>query len=184
MHLTKAFKVQDDELYTLYKDIETEMNVYLDYNPNVFRDKVILLPCDDPTKSNFTKYFINNFNKLGLKKLISTGFAKDGTAHYVTGFEGLFGDPDNPDFLEKSKGKCLILNRGDPDNVTPWEYLEGDGDFRSPEITKLRDQSDIIITNPPFSLFREFMTWVVKGGWTSSICRYRTFTCLRLSRHF
>ena len=77
-NLHKAKREKNDEFYTQMHDIETEMQAYLDYDPNVFRDKTILLPCDDPDWSNFTKYFALNFERLGLKKLISTSYAADG----------------------------------------------------------------------------------------------------------
>ena len=72
--LSRAKAVQNDEFYTQYSDIEAEINAYIEFNPDVFRDKVILLPCDDPEWSNFTKYFAANFNRFGLKKLISTSY--------------------------------------------------------------------------------------------------------------
>lgn len=75
--LKKAQQDKFDEFYTQYFDIENEMNAYLEYNPDVFKDKVVLLPCDDPEYSNFTKYFAQNFERLGLKKLISTSFATE-----------------------------------------------------------------------------------------------------------
>ena len=74
-NLTAAKRAKNDEFYTQYHDIEREMNAYLEYNPNVFRDKTILLPCDDPEWSNFTKYFAQNFKTFGIKKLISTSYA-------------------------------------------------------------------------------------------------------------
>ena len=75
--LHRAKKTKNDEFYTQYSDIEKEMNAYLDFDPDVFRNKVILLPCDDPEWSNFTKYFAQNFERLGIKKLISTSYAAD-----------------------------------------------------------------------------------------------------------
>lgn len=75
--LSNAKAAKKDEFYTMFYDIETEMEAYLDYNPNVFRGKTVLLPCDDPEWSNFTKYFAQNFEDLGLKKLISTSYAPE-----------------------------------------------------------------------------------------------------------
>ncbi len=75
--LCAAKKAKNDEFYTQYVDIEAEMNAYLAFNPDVFRDKTVLLPCDDPEWSNFTKYFAQNFERLGLRKLISTSYAFD-----------------------------------------------------------------------------------------------------------
>ena len=76
-NLSSAKNAKNDEFYTQYHDIEKEITAYLEYNPNVFRGKTILLPCDDPEWSNFTKYFAQNFINFGLKKLISTSFAAD-----------------------------------------------------------------------------------------------------------
>ena len=150
--LHKAKSAKNDEFYTQYYDIEKEMQAYLDYNPDIFRDKVILLPCDDPEWSNFTKYFAQRFSELGLKKLISTSYVKpDHASHEI-------------------RGKIFTLSRdsnhdGAVDiNDLEWEYLQSDGDFRSDEVTKLRDEADFVITNPPFSLFREFLAWIVDGN--------------------
>ena len=76
-NLTAAKRAKNDEFYTQYHDIEKEINAYLDYNPDVFKGKTILLPCDDPEWSNFTKFFAQNFERFGLKKLISTSYAVD-----------------------------------------------------------------------------------------------------------
>ena len=73
-NLHSAKQAKNDEFYTRYEDIENEINAYIAYNPNVFKDKVILLPCDDPEWSNFTKYFAMNFTRFGIKKLISTSY--------------------------------------------------------------------------------------------------------------
>lgn len=170
-NLHKAKKGKNDEFYTQYHDIAKEVTAYLDFNPNAFRDKTILLPCDDPEWSNFTKLFAQNFERFGLKKLISTSYAvksKDYDATYEpTPFE-----INNPQF-DKSKttknGKIFTLdhdtsNDGKIDiNDLEWHYLEGDGDFRSDEVRALRDEADIIVTNPPFSLFREFLAWIVEA---------------------
>ncbi|MDE5968229.1 MAG: adenine-specific methyltransferase EcoRI family protein, partial [Muribaculaceae bacterium] len=170
-NLQGAKSAKNDEFYTQYHDIEVEMNAYLDLNPNVFRSKTILLPCDDPEWSNFTRYFAAKFDELGLKRLISTSYAPE-SKKYVMG--GLFSEMEqnSPQFdADKSKtcGKIFILDsdhtgdgRIDIDDLQ-WDYLKGDGDFRSPEVTALRDQADIIITNPPFSLFREFFAWIMQA---------------------
>lgn len=170
-NLGAAKRAKNDEFYTQYADIEKEMNAYLDYNPTVFKDKTVLLPCDDPEWSNFTKYFGQNFSKLGLKKLISTSYAPDSKPadipYQLTLFEM---ENDNFDHQKtKSHGKIFTLTKdmtGDGViNVEDleWSYLEEDGDFRSEEVRKLRDEADIIITNPPFSLFREFLLWIVEA---------------------
>ena len=87
--LGAAKSAKNDEFYTQYSDIEAEMNAYVEYNPDVFRDKTILLPCDDPEWSNFTKYFASNFERFGLKKLISTSYAKGAGNGQLTMFEML-----------------------------------------------------------------------------------------------
>lgn len=168
-NLGKARESKNDEFYTQYVDIEKEMNAYLEYDPDVFRGKTILLPCDDPEWSNFTKYFAQNFDKFGLKKLISTSYAPNSKPKEIPYQPTLF-EIESPDFDEsktQSHGKIFTLakdNTGDKVinfEDLEWSYLEGDGDFRSDEVTKLRDEADFIITNPPFSLFREFLDWIV-----------------------
>lgn len=178
--LTQAKKGKNDEFYTQYEDIQKEMNAYLEYNPDTFRDKIILLPCDDPEWSNFTRFFAQNFDSLGIKKLISTSYATESKnrnmpenyqftiADFLTNYEKC--SPQYDETKTASKGKIFILER-DTDNSgiidindLEWTYLEGDGDFRSEEVKKLRDEADIIITNPPFSLFRDFLSWVVEAN--------------------
>ncbi len=170
--LSNAKAAKKDEFYTMFYDIETEMEAYLDYNPDVFRGKTVLLPCDDPEWSNFTKYFAQNFESLGLKKLISTSYAQDSKL-YKEGVQLSFLETESPKF-DKSKtnthGKIFVLDKdvtGDGKvnlDDLQWDYLEGDGDFRSDEVKRLRDEADIIVTNPPFSLFREFLAWIVEAG--------------------
>lgn len=167
-NLNTAKKLKFDEFYTQYRDIEKEINAYLDLNPKVFQNKTILLPCDDPEWSNFTKYFAQNFQKLGLRKLISTSYAPNSKSKELLYQPSLFeqNDPQFDQIKSKSKGKIFILqkdrNLDQKINIEDleWNYLEGDGDFRSDEIKKLRDEADVIITNPPFSLFREFLNWI------------------------
>ena len=169
--LADARRAKNDEFYTQYQDIEKEFNAYLDYDPDVFRGKVVLLPCDDPEWSSFTKYFAQNFEKFGLKKLISTSYAPNSKIVKMLAQPTLF-ELESPQYnLEKSSsnGKIFTLvkdNNGDQHidvEDLEWEYLEGDGDFRSAEISKLRDEAYIVITNPPFSLFREFLGWIVEA---------------------
>lgn len=171
--LNAAKAAKADEFYTQWADIEREMNAYLEYDPDVFRGKVVLLPCDDPEWSNFTKYFALNMQAFGIKKLISTSLAPDsnpaGNFYAPTLFE-----MDDPQFDEKktrSNGKKFVLEPHDVngDGVVniddlKWQYLASNGDFRGPEITALRDEADIVITNPPFSLFREFVEWLGEGN--------------------
>lgn len=166
--LSAARNAKNDEFYTQYSDIETEMNAYIEYNPEVFKDKTILLPCDDPEWSNFTKYFASNFTRLGIKKLISTSYAQGVANKQPTLFE-LKSPLYNPQ-QHDTHGKLFTLTRDtdgngtvDTDDIEFTGYLEGDGDFRSNEVKKLRDEADIIITNPPFSLFREFLAWILEA---------------------
>ena len=171
-NLANAKTAKNDEFYTQYPDIQKEINAYLDYDPNVFRGKTVLLPCDDPEWSNFTKFFAQNFELLGLKKLISTSYAPE-SKKYKMPYQPTLFETEQPHFnADKSKthGKIFVLERdvtGDNRiNIEDlqWQYLEGDGDFRSKEIRKLRDEADIIVTNPPFSLFREFVVWLMESG--------------------
>jgi hypothetical protein len=172
-NLAAAKKARKDEFYTQWGDIEREMNAYLEYNPDVFRGKTVLLPCDDPEWSNFTKFFALHFADFGLKKLISTSYAPE------SNYQGAFYEPtlfeiESPLYdqdMSRVRGRVFTLL---PEDVSGdgainiddlhWEYLEGDGDFRSAEVTSLRDEADIIATNPPFSLFREFVAWLTEGG--------------------
>lgn len=170
-NLANAKTAKNDEFYTQYADIQKEINAYLDYDPNVFRGKTVLLPCDDPEWSNFTKFFAQNFELLGLKKLISTSYAPESKKYKVPTQLTLF-ETESPQFdaaKTQTHGKIFVLTEdvtGDGRiNIEDlqWEYLEGDGDFRSKEIRKLRDEADIIVTNPPFSLFREFVAWLMEA---------------------
>ena len=173
--LGAAKKSKNDEFYTQYGDIQKEIEAYLEYDPDTFRGKVVYSNCDDPFESNFFRYFALNFNRLGLKRLITTSYKPSPIANTQL---GLFGD-DKTIAPDKGRPKVtankLIINEvGDMDgdgafnltdiaeqlkanNNNEWAPLEGDGDFRSLECIELLKQSDIIVTNPPFSLFREFI---------------------------
>jgi len=171
-NMSAARAAKNDEFYTQWADIEREINAYLEYDPDMFRDKVVLLPCDDPEWSNFAKLFALHFSDYGLKKLISTSYAPDSKPASIPYQPTLF-EADDPLFdatKTRTNGKKFVLERKDVNgdgviNIDDlrWEYLEGDGDFRSAEVTALREEADIVITNPPFSLFREFVGWLVKG---------------------
>ncbi len=174
-NLTNAKKGKNDEFYTQYIDIQKEVAAYLEYNPDVFRGKVVYCNCDDPFESNFFRYFVLNFNKLGLKQLITTSYKPSPVANTQL---VLLGDDET---LTKSKGRPkitankLVINEAHDmddngefnlkdvakqlkDNKhNEWAPLEGDGDFRSEECVELLKQSDIVVTNPPFSLFREYV---------------------------
>ena len=169
--LSAAKNAKNDEFYTVYDYIQNEMNAYLEYNSDVFKNKTILLPCDDPEYSNFTKFFAQNFESFGLKKLISTSYAFESKNLKIPYQYSLF-ESQAPQFdidKSKTKGKIFTLTRDsnssgviDIDDLE-WHYLDGDGDFRSEEVKKLRDEADIIVTNPPFSLFREFIAWAMEA---------------------
>lgn len=169
--MSNAQKAKKDEFYTQYSEIEKEISAYLEYDPNVFRDKTVLLPCDDPEWSNFTKYFAQNFERFGLKKLISTSYAIESKAYNINHQVSLFEQnaPQYDSNKTRTNGKIFTLTKDktgdgkiDIDDLD-WSYLNSDGDFLSDEVKKLRDESDIIITNPPFSLFREFLNWLIDG---------------------
>jgi len=176
--LTQAKNAKNDEFYTQMEDIDKEVQAYLDFDPDVFRGKIILCPCDDPYESNFFKYFALNFNDLGLKKLIATCYAGSPIASTQL---TLFDNEPAENKTTKNPHKIEITEIAidkENENLDYWlnvenllrnkknvlTRLKGDGDFRSDEITKLRDEADIIVTNPPFSLFREFLAWIVEAN--------------------
>ena len=154
-NLKEAKAAKNDEFYTQFHDIEIEMNAYLEYDPDVFRGKTVLLPCDDPEWSNFTRYFAAKFDELGLKKLISTSYAPD-SKKYKTPYQPSLFEQEAPQFdpsKAQVKGKIFILERdksGDGriniDDLE-WKYMDGDGDFRSKEVTELRNEADFIIND-------------------------------------
>jgi hypothetical protein len=170
-NLGEAKKAKNDEFYTQYDDINKEINAYLEYDPKVFEGKTVLLPCDDPEWSNFTKFFAQNFNRLGLKKLVSTSYAIGSKPQDLKLQPTLF-ELDSPQFDKKKavqNGRIFVLDRDTNkdgvinfDDIT-WSYLEGNGDFKSTEVTRLRDEADVIVTNPPFSLFRTFVEWLTEA---------------------
>ena len=141
-NLNKAKKAKNDEFYTRYEDIEAEVMKYR----KQFRDKVVYLPCDDPAekKSEFWSFFVANFESLGLKKLIATHYEENGQAYKV------WIDRDNN----------LNHDGQIDDGDAMQEDLIGNGDFRSSECTAILNECDIVCTNPPFSMFREFVDWI------------------------
>ncbi|MGI6495398.1 MAG: adenine-specific methyltransferase EcoRI family protein [Kiritimatiellia bacterium] len=174
LHAAKAAK--QDEFYTQYIDIQKEVEAYLEFDPDTFRGKVVYCNCDDPFESNFFKYFATNFNKLGLKKLIATSYDGSPIAGQMTLFpeydEGNGGrqkpkalavtldhvkdeDGDGAANLDDVK---LFLKR----NKAAREPLNGGGDFRSAECIEFLEEADIVVTNPPFSLFREYVAQLVE----------------------
>jgi len=177
--LHKAKKSKSDEFYTQFGDIQKEVEAYLEFNPDVFRDKVVYCNCDDPFESNFFRYFVLNFKRIGVKQLITTSYKPSPVANTQL---KLFGDDKT---LPKAKGrpkitanKFIINEVGDIDGDgefslkdvalqlkenkhNEWAPLDGDGDFRSDESISLLKQADIVITNPPFSLFHEYIKQLV-----------------------
>ena len=134
LHAAKTAK--NDEFYTQLNDVSEELKHYREH----FKDKVVFCNCDDPTWSAFWKYFHLNFEKLGLKKLISTHYDKEQPTYKM---EYMGGDDNNVEIGDR----------------TP---LEGNGDFRNKECTDLLEEADIVVTNPPFSLFREYTAQLVE----------------------
>lgn len=177
--LHKAKKRKSDEFYTQYIDIQKEIEAYLEYNPDVFRTRVVYCNCDDPFESNFFRYFVLNFKRIGLKQLITTSYKPSPVAN--TQLE-LFGTNKT---LTKAKGhskitanKFIINEVGDIDGDgefslkdvalqlkenkhNEWAPLEGNGDFHLEESVSLLKKADIVITNPPFSLFRDYIKQLV-----------------------
>jgi len=175
INLNRSKREKNDEFYTQYSDIENEITAYVEYNPNVFRGKTVYCNCDDPFESNFFRYFVLNFNKFGLKQLITTSYKPSPVANAQ---RQLFGDDKT---LAKVKDRPKItankfivnevknINENGKVNLkdivkqlkankhNEWSPLDGNGDFRSLECTELLKQSDVVVTNPPFSLFREYV---------------------------
>lgn len=175
-NLHKANKAKKDEFYTQLTDIEKELKHYKEQ----FRDKVVYCNCDDPFESNFFKYFAANFNALGLKQLITTSYKPSPIANTQL---GLFGEDKTVDTTKgrpKATANKFIINEVhdiDKDGAfdlhdiaeqlkanknNEWTPLKGDGDFRSPESTELLKKADIVVTNPPFSLFREYVAQLIQ----------------------
>lgn len=206
--LNAAKTAKKDEFYTQYVDIQKEVEAYLEYDPDTFRDKVVYCNCDDPFESNFFKYFAASFNTLGLKKLITTSY--DGSP--IAGQGTLFPEYDEGNGeRQKPKALAVILDHvKDEDgdgaaNIDDVELflkrnkaariaLKGNdkypgGDFRSPECVELLQQADIVVTNPPFSLFREYVALLVEHrtkfliiGNTNSITYKEVFPLIKNNR--
>jgi Adenine-specific methyltransferase EcoRI len=163
--LSKANKAKNDEFYTQLTDVEKELRHYTDQ----FRGKVVLCNCDDPYESAFFKYFAANFNQFGLKKLIATCYAGSPVSGTKLPLSVLSGKSYRVDITEvpdaNGDGSVNLLDvEWLLKNKPIYAPLEGDGDFRSPECAALLDEADIVVTNPPFSLFREFIAMLVEHG--------------------
>lgn len=176
LHAAKT--ARQDEFYTQYIDIQKEVEAYLEFDPDTFRGKVVYCNCDDPFESNFFKYFAANFNRLGLRKLVTTSY--DGSP--IAGQGALFPEY-NEGNGERRKPKAVAVeieevNDTNEDGTTSIDdvklFLErnrhiraplsGGGDFRSPECVARLREADIVATNPPFSLFREYVAQLVEHG--------------------
>jgi hypothetical protein len=172
--LARANRAKNDEFYTQLEDIEAELRHYRDQ----FRGKVVFCNCDDPYESNFFKFFAMNFNHLGLKKLITTSYVGSPITGAQLSLLDVKGVPaDTP---EKAAYRAVVTEVVDANNdgaidLSDVEYLlknkrnvitllDGDGDFRSAECAALLEQADIVVTNPPFSLFREYVAQLVNQG--------------------
>lgn len=170
-NLNKANKAKKDEFYTQLSDIEKELRYYKHY----FKDKTVFCNCDDPYESNFVKYFAMNFNALGLKKLIATCYATSPVMYSQLTFFG-----ESMDFGTGEVGrkpyKIEITEIRDENSdgavdlddfetmlkKNPPRLLSGNGDFRSDECIELLKEADIVVTNPPFSLFREYIAQLIE----------------------
>jgi hypothetical protein len=171
-----AKAAKQDEFYTQYVDIQKEVEAYLEFAPHTFRGKVVYCNCDDPFESNFFKYFAANFNKLGLKKLITTSY--DGSP--IAGAQLTFDEYDE-NFGKRKRPKALAVTIEEVTDINEdgaigiddvklflernphsRKPLEEGGDFRSAECVELLKQADIVVTNPPFSLFKEYVAQLVK----------------------
>ena len=175
-NLHKAGREKKDEFYTQLTDIEKELRHYKDQ----FRNKVVYCNCDDPFESNFFKYFAANFNALGLKKLIATSYKPSPIANTQLDLFGNIKELSTPKGRPKITANKFIINEvndidGDgafdlrdiaeqlkANKNNEWTPLEGEGDFRSAESIELLKQADIVVTNPPFSLFREYVAQLVE----------------------
>ena len=149
-NLKEAKKAKKDEFYTQLSDIERELKYYKHH----FKDKVVYCNCDDPRVSNFFHYFSYNFEKLGLKKLITTCYKNQSMDLFSQN------DSEQAIYLEYT-GDKNGSNVPDPNEIGI-KYLKGDGDFRSKESIGLLKQADIVVTNPPFSLFREYVAQLIE----------------------
>jgi hypothetical protein len=174
-NLNESARNKQDEFYTQLSLIESELKHYKSH----FKDKVVFCNCDDPFESNFFKYFAINFNSLGLKKLIATCYASSPIVYTqldIFGTETVIAKEKptrKPYKIEISE--VTDENQDGRTDLADVEYLlknrknaltllQGDGDFRSPECVELLKQSDIVVTNPPFSLFRDYMAQLIEYG--------------------
>jgi len=198
--LNSAKIAKKDEFYTQYIDIQKEVEAYLEFDPDTFRGKVVYCNCDDPFESNFFKYFAANFNKLGLKKLVTASY--DGSP--IAGAQLTFGEygegngeRERPKAMAFEIEQVTDINEDgatDIDDVKLFfeqnphqrKPLVQGGDFRSDESIELLKLADIVVSNPPFSLFKEYIAQIVKHdkkfliiGNTNAITYLETFPLIR-----
>lgn len=174
--LTDARSAKRDEFYTRYVDIQREVEAYLEYDENTFRDKVVYCNCDDPFESNFFKYFAANFNRLGIKKLITTSYDGSPVAGQQLTLDDYLGGGkkrQRPNAIAVHIEEVNDLNGDGASDIEDVRLfleqnshhrhrLKEGGDFRSDECVNLLKQADIVVTNPPFSLFSEFVGLLIK----------------------
>lgn len=179
-NLASAKRQKNDEFYTQFVDIQKEIEAYLEFDAHTFKGKVVYCNCDDPYESNFFRYFVLNFKKLGLKRLITTSYKPSPVANTQLALFGAEQYSPNPKGRPKATANQFIINKvhdidGDgqfnlndvaeqlkANKVNKWAPLAGEGDFRSAECLALLKQADIVVTNPPFSLFREYVKQLVE----------------------
>lgn len=170
-NLAAAKSAKQDEFYTQYVDIQKEVEAYLEFDPDAFRGKVVYCNCDDPFESNFFKYFAAGFNRLGLRKLITTSFQGSPIAGTQLNFLEYLAVEDRIHDPRGIAVEIADVKDGNGDGATGIEdvrlfleanthtrtALSGNGDFRSAECVSLLKDADIVVTNPPFSLFRDYV---------------------------
>ena len=169
--LHRAKNAKEDEFYTQLSDIENELKHYRGF----FKDKTVFCNCDDPYESNFFKYFALHFNDLGLKKLIATSYGNSP----VAGNEfDMFDNDGQEQYISNARAYKVVMTElkdvtgdgaEDLNDVRELikhriRYLNGDGDFRSPESIEMLKEADVVVTNPPFSLFREYVAQLMEYG--------------------
>lgn len=171
--LTSAKRAKNDEFYTQFSDIGKELEAYLQFDSDTFKDKVVYCNCDDPFESDFFRYFVLNFKRFGLKRLITTSYKPSPLAN--TQLELLSEEPSTNrqkkrtqvtankfviNTVQEIDGELslqVVANQLKKNKANEWTPLKGNGDFRSEECIALLKQADIVVTNPPFSLFREYV---------------------------
>ncbi len=169
--LKAAVRAKEDEFYTQLTDIEKEMRYYKKH----FKDKVVFCNCDDPFESNFFKYFVLNFNRLGLKKLIATCYVSSPIANTQLSLFDITGTEEDKQNKAYKAVITKVYDKSGDGGIDMFDVaelfksgenelteLDGDGDFRSAECLALLDESDVVVTNPPFSLFREYVSTLLE----------------------